>query len=76
MAQVVYEDEFVTEYNDGTEEVRFSDDEWAVMAADPARFGFACKLHGTRDWLRDHQLCMICEVGEPDDYYEEEGETA
>lgn len=38
---VVYEDELVTEYRDGTEEVRFTDAEWAVMMEDPA-YGYVC----------------------------------
>ena len=63
--RIVYEDALITEYDDGTEEVRFTDDEWAVMAANPAMFGLACHLHGAGShWLRDHQLCMVCEVGE------------
>lgn len=45
--QVVYHDEFITEYDDGTEEVRFSDDEYKAMMQDPVYFGYAC-LNGHR----------------------------
>lgn len=72
MARIVYQDALVTEYADGTEEVRFTDEEWAVMMADPATYGYACRLHGRRDWIQAHQLCMVCEVGDPDWYEEEE----
>lgn len=66
--RIVYEDELVTEYDDGTEEVRFTPAEYEAMAADPATFGLACRHHGAGPhWLRDHQLCLVCEVG-PDDY--------
>lgn len=39
--RTIYEDDFVTEYDNGTEEVRFSDDEWAFMLKDPVYFGLA-----------------------------------
>jgi hypothetical protein len=39
MARVTYQDEGITEYDDGTEEVRFTDAEWERMLADPA-FGY------------------------------------
>jgi len=40
--RIVYQDELVTEYEDGTEVVRFTDAEWAQMASDPA-FGIVCR---------------------------------
>ena len=43
MAHIVYEDELITEYSDGREEVRFTDEEWAVMMADPVAWGYACE---------------------------------
>jgi hypothetical protein len=42
-AAIYYEDEYVTEYVDGTETVRFSDDEWAAMMRDPVYFGYSCR---------------------------------
>jgi len=39
VARIVYEDKFITEFSDGTEEVRFTEAEWEVMLADPA-FGY------------------------------------
>lgn len=41
MTQIIFEDDRVTEYSDGTEEVRFTEAEYAAMAADPVRFGYA-----------------------------------
>lgn len=32
----------ITEYDDGTEEVRFSDAEWGEMMRDPVYFGYSC----------------------------------
>lgn len=43
MARVTYQDEFITEYDDGTEEVRFTAEEWAVMLSDP-KFGYVCHM--------------------------------
>ena len=72
-ARIVYQDTTVTEYDDGTEEVRFTQAEWEHMAAHPADFGLACRTHGAGPhWLRDHQLCMTCEVGPDDDWHEED----
>jgi hypothetical protein len=42
MARITYEDDTLTEYDDGTEEVRFTADEWAAMNTDPA-FGYICR---------------------------------
>lgn len=51
-ARVVYEDEFITERADGTEEVRFSDREWEVMSRDPA-FGYVHRCgHPTSGYER------------------------
>lgn len=70
--QVVYHDEFITEYDDGTEEVRFSDDEYKAMMQDPVYFGYAC-LNGHRiredDPFVMAEGCPYCfgasEAGEP-----------
>lgn len=42
MSRIVYQDEHVTEYQDGTEEVTFTDDEWAEMLSDP-KYGVVCR---------------------------------
>lgn len=47
---IVYQDERVTEFKDGTEEVRFADDELRFMAQDPVYFGYACRAgHSIRE---------------------------
>lgn len=57
----VYEDEFVTEYDDGTEEVRFTDAEWAEMLSDP-KFGYVCRNgHRLSDGDRYYGGCLTCE---------------
>lgn len=59
-----YQDATLTEYADGTEEVRFSDAEWAVMRNDPA-FGYVrpCghKTTIVSGILRDDD-CPFCEA--------------
>ena len=48
--KIVYEDRYVTEYDDGTEEVRFSDAEARAMAQDPVYFGYSCRAgHPVRE---------------------------
>jgi hypothetical protein len=57
MARIVYEDEFVTERDDGTVEVRFTDAEWEMMLSDPA-FGYVCQnLHRLSE--SDHRFIVI-----------------
>lgn len=55
--RVVYQDQFITEYNDGTEEVRFTDTEWEVMLTDPA-FGYICNF-GHRLTKSDHHYIVV-----------------
>ena len=61
MARVTYQDDSITEYDDGTEEVRFTDAEWEAMLAD-SRFGYVCRL-GHRQGDADHRYgaCLTCE---------------
>ena len=75
MTSIIYEDEGLRVYNDGTEEAFFSDEEWAEMIADPA-YGYICKASkhridgGTRNWSPS-EGCMLCfadgEGWEPDE---------
>jgi hypothetical protein len=70
-ARVVHESEFVTEYSDGTEEVRFSEAEWEQMLTDP-KFGYVGTCgHSTAGFLSDGS-CPICEAAM---YYEQEPEA-
>lgn len=65
MSRIIYQDETITEYDDGTEEVHFTDAEWAVMMADPVRFGYACP--GGHAWSRaeqEHGHCYACECSD------------
>lgn len=63
-ARIIYEDEFLTEYDDGTEEARFTDEEWAIMLSDPA-YGYVCPSGrhridgGERNWS-PAEGCMSC----------------
>ena len=60
-ARIVHESEFVTEYDDGTEEVRFSKEEWDIMQHDP-RFGYIRTCgHPATASLSDGS-CAICEA--------------
>ncbi len=71
MAHIVYEDPLVTEYSDGTEEVRFTEEEYAAMAADPVRFGYAFPCGHRRPENTDG-TCWECEaIGERDDWMAE-----
>jgi hypothetical protein len=60
-----FQDATITEYADGTEEVRFTDAEWAIMRNDPA-FGYVRRCgHPTTIYngvLIDND-CPICEAG-------------
>lgn len=73
MARIVYQDTFITEYDDGTEDVRFTDDEWERMLSDPA-YGYVCE-HGHRLNGTDHQyivvqgICPHCEAEADREYY-------
>jgi hypothetical protein len=62
MASIVYEDEFVTEYNDGTTEVRFSDEEWEVMARSPRYFGLVLECGHGLNHFNPAEGCNACFV--------------
>jgi hypothetical protein len=67
MARIVFE-EFdedgsgIREFDDGTEEVFFSEAEWDRMLSDPA-FGYVCRA-GHRMTDADHRFggCLTCEA--------------
>lgn len=68
MSRIIYQDEGITEYDDGTEEVHFSDAEWTVMMADPVRFGYVCpRGHAWSHAEREHGHCNACEHGPDED---------
>lgn len=60
----VYQDELVTEYNDGTEEIRFRDVEYVIMGEDPQDWGYACPmgLHAYSGGFDARGICGKCEV--------------
>lgn len=79
-AAVVFEDARVTEYADGTEAVRFTEEEWAIMLADPA-FGYVCRSGRHRvdspafqEWAIREGGCMTCSAEMEAAYSEEAGE--
>lgn len=57
MARIVFEDEGITEYDDGTEEVRFSAEEWDAMLKDPA-YGYICQARKHRLSESDHRFIV------------------
>ena len=74
MARIVYMDQFVTEYDDGTEEVRFTADEWEVMLTDPA-FGYVCHnghrlSDSDRSYIAMEGICPSCFYDAEDWEYE------
>jgi hypothetical protein len=65
MANVIFQDELHTAYDDGTEEVRFTDAELDMMAADPA-FGYVRTCgHPVERSMQNNPFgpgdCPICE---------------
>jgi hypothetical protein len=58
---VVYQDERVTEYADGTEEVRFSDDEYKIMARSPRYFGLVLQCGHALSAAMGDGGCGTCE---------------
>lgn len=61
MSTIVYQDERVTEYRDGTEEVRFSEDEHEFMAANPRYFGLCLPCGHARSAAMGDGGCNVCE---------------
>ncbi len=64
MAQILYEDDTLRVWNDGTEEAFFTDEQWAEMLSDPA-YGYICQAGkhridgGERNWS-PAEGCMSC----------------
>lgn len=61
MAHAIFISRLVTEYDDGTEEVRFTEDEARVMAADPVYYGYAFEGcgHATQG-NEGPEGCILC----------------
>jgi hypothetical protein len=64
MAKKVYEDDLVTEYDDGSTEVRFTDAEWKLMLSDPS-FGYVCRnghrlSDSDRKFIAIEGICPSC----------------
>jgi len=62
VSYITYQDDLVTERSDGSEEVRFTDAEWAVMMKDPA-FGYVrpCGHPTNANQFGEMGDCLICE---------------
>lgn len=72
MSRIIYQDDLITEFDDGTEEVRFTDAEWAMMMEDPVRFGYACPSgHAWSDSEREHDHCHTCVAAQEADHDDE-----
>lgn len=74
MARIVYQDEGITEYDDGTEEVTFTEAEWEVMLNDPA-FGYVChnghRLNDAdRRFIVSEGICPTCFNDAENAYYD------
>lgn len=68
--EVAYEDEFVTEYKDGSTECRFTSEEWEIMLSDPS-FGYVCGFgHFLSDADHRYGSCLTCEHLSEYDYDE------
>lgn len=60
MSKIVYQDARVTEYADGTEEVSFSEDEHAFMAANPRYFELVLRCGHSRSFYNYCEGCNAC----------------
>lgn len=76
MARIVHEEindagSGIREFDDGTEEVLFSEAEWAQMLEDP-KFGYVCQGGRHRMTDADHRYggCMACEYEAEAAYYD------
>ncbi len=75
MARATYSDDLITEYDDGTTEVLFTDAEWEMMLSDPA-FGYVCR-NGHRLTESDHRfitaegVCPHC-FANAEEWYDED----
>lgn len=61
MARITYQDALVTEYDNGTEEVRFTEDEHAFMAANPRYFGLCLPCGHALSAAMGDGCCGTCE---------------
>ena len=68
MATPVFESALVTEYDDGTEEVRFTEDEWKIMNASPRYFGLVLQCGHALSFYNAAEGCNACfAIGEAGD---------
>lgn len=58
--RIVYESRLVTEYEDGTEDVRFTDDEYAAMALRPRFFGLVLQCGHALGLYNAAEGCNAC----------------
>ena len=59
--RITFQDETITEYEDGTEEVRFSDAEWAEMEKRPRYFGLCLPCGHALSAAWGDGTCGTCE---------------
>ena len=59
-ARITYQDSRVTEYEDGTEEVHFSDNEYNVMARSPRYFGLCLPCGHSNSHYDPCEGCNAC----------------
>ena len=75
MARIVYEEinengSGIREFDDGTEEVFFSEEEWEVMMSDPA-FGYVCRAgHAMSESDHHFGSCLTCEAMAEEAFYD------
>ena len=73
MARVVFDSPLVTEYDDGTEEVRFTEDEWKVMSDSPRYFGLVLQCGHALSFANEAEGCLACfAIAEDSQYGDEE----
>ena len=70
--RIVHEEPGYRMYEDGSEEVSFTDEEWAEMLSDP-KYGYVCNSgrHRLTDADRREGGCMACHFEAEDAYYAE-----
>lgn len=75
--RIVYQDDQVTEYEDGTEEVRFSDAEWEAMSLRPRYFGLVLQCGHALSHYNAAEGCIACfSIGEELQYCESDEDYA
>lgn len=66
---IVHDSDTVTEYADGSTEVRFTEREWEIMQANPVLFGLALRCGHPTNAADGAGDCLMCEFAGYDEEY-------